>query len=236
MMHEPWFSDWNYQVMQVLFQIVPHGKISDTIFDFLVFNHLVSTWSFAASFYIFWTIDDARAMWRRGRLFQIVVAFGIAMLITLVIRPWIAWPAPVLNPRFQDLYPAYFWRNRNFNSFPSHATLAYFMVAAGLWPLSRRASLWLSLGVLVLISLPRVYVGGHYPIDVLASMVLGTIVLALIWCWHLSEPVGNWLVQTGPAAFVREFLLILWIFELGEGFSGGTNILNHAEHYLYLLQ
>jgi len=174
-------------------------------------------------------------MWRRGRLFQIVVAFGIAMLITLVIRPWIAWPAPVLNPRFRGLYPNYFWSNGNFDSFPSHATLAYFMMAAGLWPLSRRASLWLVVAVLMLVSIPRIYVGGHYPIDVLASLVLVIAILALIWHWHVPASIGCWLVQNGPGALVRELLLILWVFELGEGFRGSTGILTlikqHPWHY-----
>lgn len=61
--------------------------------------------------------------------------------------------------------PGYFWGNGTFNSFPSHATLAYFAVAAGLWSLNRRLGLTLALLVLGLVSLPRIYLGGHYPID-----------------------------------------------------------------------
>jgi len=230
--HDPWFSEWNYRTLQALFHVLPHRGSTDTLFDFLDFNQLVSTWIFAASFYLFWIIDYGRTMWRRCRLFQIVVAFGIAIPITLIVRPWISWPAPVLNPRFRVLYPSYFWGNGNLNSFPSHSTLAYFMVAAGVWPLNRRASLWLSVGVLTLISLPRLYVGGHYPIDVLASLVLVIVVLALVWRWQVPASVASWLVRSGPGTFLREFLLILWVFELGEGFRGSTNILFEIRHYL----
>jgi membrane-associated phospholipid phosphatase len=232
MIQEPWFPDWNYRALQALFHFVPHGRGTDKLFNFLVFDHLVSTWIFAAAFYVFWTIDDSRTACRRIRLFQIVLAFAIAVLITLIIRPWIAWPAPVLNPAFRDLYPTYFWNNGNSNCFPSHATLAYFMVAVGLWPLNRRVSVALSVVVLALISLPRVYLGGHYPIDILASLVLVIAVLGLVWRCPIPSPLVDWLNRKAAEATVRKFLLILWVFELGEGFGGSSTILNKVAHYL----
>jgi undecaprenyl-diphosphatase len=230
---EPWFSNWNYGIMQLLFGAIPHNATTDTAFDSLSRNHLASTWIFAAVFYVFWSIQDSRTPWRRSHLFQIIVAFGIAVLISLVVRPWIAWPAPVLNPRFQGLYPAYFWSNKNFNSFPSHSTLAYFMVAVGLWPLSKRATVWLSFAVLLLVSLPRVYLGGHYPIDVVASLMLVIVVLEMVWCWDVPTAVVRLLVEAGPAAVARELLLILWVFELGEGFRGITYMVLQARRYFF---
>jgi membrane-associated phospholipid phosphatase len=234
MIQQPWFPEWNYRALQVLFHFVPHGRGTDILFDFLVRDRLLSTWIFAAAFYVFWAIDDSRTAWRRSRLFQVVFAFGIAVLISLIIRPWIAWPAPVLNPAFRDLYPMYFWSNGNSNCFPSHATLAYFMVAAGLWPLNRGSSVVLAVVVLALISLPRVYIGGHYPIDVFASLVLGIAVLGAVWQCPIPSNLRDWLNQKGREATVREFLLILWVFELGEGFSGSTSILNKLRHYIWL--
>ena len=60
----------------------------------------------------------------------------------------------------------------NENCFPSHSTLICLIVAIGLLPLHRKIGAILIAFVLVAISLPRIYVGGHYPIDVAASAVL----------------------------------------------------------------
>jgi len=232
MLHEPFLSDWNYRVIQLLFRLVPHDTVTDTIFGFVVFNPLLSTWIFAACFYIFWAIEDSRTVWRRTRLFQTVFAFAVALTITLVIRPWIAWPAPSLIPRFQVLYPDYLWGGGSGNSFPSHSTLTYFMIAAGLWPLHRRVSLLLSLLVIGVISVPRVYVGGHYPIDILASLVLVVLVLSLVSRWPVPLFIANWLARSGPGTYPRELLLILWVFEVGEGFRGSASILKHLRSHL----
>jgi membrane-associated phospholipid phosphatase len=218
-------------LLQKLFQAIPHGAASDTLFDFLVSDSLASTWVFAAAFYLSWSRDDDRTAWRRGRLLQTVVAFSIVLFISLIVRPWMHWPAPALNPDFQALYPRYFWNNGSLDSFPSHSTLAYFTVSAGLWPLNRRVSLILSAVVLGLVSLPRMYVGGHYPIDVLASLALAATVLPLVWRWRVPEPVANWLTEKGRATRLRELALILWVFELGEGFKGSTYILATIRHY-----
>jgi membrane-associated phospholipid phosphatase len=222
---DPWFCAWNYQLLRVLFQAIPHRTSIDRLFEFLIFDHLVSTWVFAAVFYSFWQIDDERREWRRCRLFQIVVAFAVAVLISLLLRPWIHWPAPVLNPHFQQLFPDYFWGKGSRDSFPSHATLLYFTVALGIWPLKRSLSAILCVLTLVLISFSRVYVGGHYPIDVLSSLVLAFVILVAVWRWRIPTVVASWLAEPARNLGVRELLLVGWIFELGEEFGGITSLL-----------
>jgi membrane-associated phospholipid phosphatase len=60
-------------------------------------------------------------------------------------------------------------------SFPSdHATMAG-AVAAGLWRVDRRLSLFAAAAAL-LMAFARVYVGAHYPRDVLAGLALGAVV------------------------------------------------------------
>lgn len=150
-----------------------------------------------------------------------------------MVRPWISWPAPSLNRNFQSLYPGYLWNTGSADCFPSHSTLIYFTVAAGLLPLSRWVSLILSAAVLGMISLPRVYVGGHYPVDVLASLLLTILVLPVVWRWNVPEPAINWLNEKGysTSILLRELVLMLWLFELGEGFTGSTSALKHLYHY-----
>lgn len=217
----------------MLFHVLPHSATIDTFFEFLVSNRLVTTWIFAACFYWFWSQEDQKTSWRRQQLFQLTVAIGIAVLLTLVIRPWVGWPAPARDPTFRNLYPRYFWRNGTLDSFPSHATLVYFAVAAGLWTFNRRLSLGLALLALGIVSVPRIYLGGHYPIDVAASIVLAIATLTLIRQWRLPSAIAEWLDPRASGTALREFLLILWIFELGEGFRGTMSILINLNRLLF---
>jgi membrane-associated phospholipid phosphatase len=220
----PWFSDWNFHILQELFRFIPHNLRRDSLADFVTMNALVSTWIYAAVFYLFWRIEDSRTVWRRTRLLEILVAFCLAMLATLAWRPLIGWPAPNLVTRFQKLYPTYFWYQGNWNCFPSHSTLIYLIVAAGLWPFKRWLSALLMLWVLLAISLPRVYVGGHYPVDVLAAILLA--VVALWTARHIcANPRVSGLLMQGSSMGLRiEWLLFLWLFELGEGFRSSNSI------------
>ncbi len=65
-------------------------------------------------------------------------------------------------------------------SFPSdHAVMAG-AVAAGLFIVSRRLGLFVAAAA-VLMAFARVYVGAHYPGDVLAGLVVGAVVVTLGW-------------------------------------------------------
>jgi membrane-associated phospholipid phosphatase len=74
-------------------------------------------------------------------------------------------------------------------SFPSdHAVMAG-AVAAGLWLVSRRLGLIATLAALVM-AFARVYIAAHYPQDVVAGLLLGAAVAAVVH-WMAALPVGR---------------------------------------------
>jgi membrane-associated phospholipid phosphatase len=224
---DPFLPDWNFQVLKELFLRFPHGGVRDAMAQFFTANALASTWIYAAVFYIYWRIEDDRTIWRRTRLFEIFVAFCLATLATLLFRPWVGWPAPTLVPRFQQLYPKSFWNGGNPNCFPSHSTLTYLLVAAGFWSFRRWLSFVLIVWVFLLISMPRIYVGGHYPVDVIAAILLAA---AAAWAARLicARPrVAVLLTRTVSKGLPVEAFLFLWLFELGNGFGSSYWILRN---------
>lgn len=219
-MADPWFAHWNHQLLEALFRLIPHSQTRDDRFGDLISTPLLGTWIFAVFFYRFWVIDDEQQERRREILFKAVVAVAGSFFITALLRPLVGWPAPVLNPRFQPLFPQYLWGQGTWNCFPSHSTLAYFTVAAGLWWLNRGLSMCLSLFALAVVSLPRVYLGGHYPVDVLFSCVLSICALVVVSRWPTPAAISQWMIRRGRETRLRDWLVFLWIFELGEGFRG----------------
>jgi undecaprenyl-diphosphatase len=101
-----------------------------------------------------------------------LIALGIGQVIGMVFlrpRPYYSIPTHLLIGRTLD------------TSFPSdHATFA-FAIAAMLWQVNRRLSVALLL-LSALMGFARVYVGAHYPLDILGGAVLGIGVSAgLTW-------------------------------------------------------
>ena len=223
---EPFQAEWNLRLLRDFFSLLPHNGTRDAVAQFFVLNALASTWLCSGVFYAYWRMEDELTVWRRSHLLAVSVALCLVTTITLFVRPWFGWPAPSLVARFRPLYPPYLWNDGNANCFPSHSTLIYLSIALGFWPFKRWLSALLVLYVLVLISLPRIYVGGHYPIDVLAGILLAA---GVAWMARLALAQARIharfesIVSRGLAL---EVFLFLWLFELAEGFRSSYWILS----------
>lgn len=79
------------------------------------------------------------------------------------------------------------------NSFPSGHTCAAFTFAAALWgTLPVRWGKLLALGTALLMGFSRLYVGVHYPTDVLAGLLVGTLAgVAAVLLWKRLAPEGK---------------------------------------------
>ncbi len=125
-------------------------------------------------------------IWRRTRRFagwltvavvvQNVIVWGLKRGVGRV-RPWIALGLPTPFMRPSDF------------SFPSGAAAGSFCVAGflavalpAIWPHARlraRALVGLSIGLAALVAVSRVYLGAHFPVDVTAGALLGSLVGAV---------------------------------------------------------
>jgi undecaprenyl-diphosphatase len=78
------------------------------------------------------------------------------------------------------------------NSFPSDHTIVFFSVCISIALFRRRFwYLWASLALLLSIS--RIYVGVHYPVDILVGAVLGIVASILV---HKIIPKQKWIRQS----------------------------------------
>jgi len=102
-----------------------------------------------------------------------------------------------------------------FSSFPSDHAMLFFALSVPIWWRSRWLGAAAMLWTVLLIALPRVYLGYHFPSDVIAGAVLGVIVMVLL-CrlisrMRLPDRVVA-LSKTHPAAFYAVSFLVT--FEL----------------------
>jgi undecaprenyl-diphosphatase len=83
----------------------------------------------------------------------------------------------------------------NWNSFPSDHSMFFFALSTGLWSINRTAGLVAFLWTIIVIDFPRVYLGIHYPSDVLAGLVMGIVGMRLLLALPLEgfeRAIGSW--------------------------------------------
>ena len=218
MQSEPWFSSWNYELLHTFFRRWPHDSLRIAIAYHFIRNPLISTLIYAIAFYFFWWKLDDQTQARRNHLMGVICACVLSVLSTGLTRIWIAWPAPALSQQFQILFPNSLWGRGTTNCFPSHSTLVYLTVAIGFLHLNRRVAIFLIPFTFLTVSLPRIYVGGHYPIDVVGAVVLSVAASLAVWFMMTSTHFTNALTWVSTRGRLTEVILLFWLCELGEGF------------------
>lgn len=103
------------------------------------------------------------------------LAAGIALLVNIPIRGFVGRPSPAEQHRgIEELVAV----RGDFSFVSDHATLAM-ALAVGLFIAHRRAGL-AGIALAVLLGFSRVYLGVHYPTDVIGGLALGTAVALLL--------------------------------------------------------
>lgn len=129
------------------------------------------------------------------------------MRIRLVLDPQLHFRAPTGLPEQSN------WTS--WSSFPSDHAALFFALATGVWWVWRKGGTALFLYVAAIICLPRIYLGIHYPTDILAGAVLGLGSAAFlsnkVIRARVGEPILSW-GERHPVPFY--FVLALLLFQI----------------------
>jgi membrane-associated phospholipid phosphatase len=131
---------------------------------------------------VFWIMATARgaARWEVTR--AMVIAFALCELLTQVLKRAADQPRPTASIPGLDVhgYP----KDPYGNAYPSaHTSVAVGMVAA-LWPWLTWPQRVAGVAVATLVGLNRLYIGAHWPIDVLGGAAIG--ILSASVCWLVA--------------------------------------------------
>jgi len=105
----------------------------------------------------------------------VIIAVGLSLpILTPYVRPIHENALPRLpsgvSPETTNIHPA----------FPSHHALVAFVLVAGLFMASRARGVVAAIYSLAIIGMPQVYVGRHYPTDILGGALIGIAVAGVL--------------------------------------------------------
>ena len=162
----------------------------------------------------------------------IASARALALLLPFRLRPQHEMGLSFRLPLGQDPAVLSGW-----SSFPSDHAVLFVALAVGLFFISRKIGLSALLYTIIFIALPRMYLGLHYPTDILAGGLIG---LVIGWLMNrkivlnaVSKPILQW-SRRHPGLFYT--LLFLTFFQIAELFGSSRSLLNGAYHMIrYIL-
>ncbi|ORC47930.1 phosphoesterase [Burkholderia sp. A27] len=157
-------------------------------FQSATINHIIRVIAGQASFKGFvlvpvlwwmWFGRSERTGWKREMIIA-TVASGLASLAAgrLLAASLPFRERPLYDPDLHLNFPSVGLQDaivRTWSSFPSDHAMLWTAIATGIFLINRRVGTLALLYTAVFICLPRVYLGLHYPTDVLAGMALGMV-------------------------------------------------------------
>jgi PAP2 superfamily protein len=120
----------------------------------------------------------------------------------------------------------------NWNSFPSDHAVLFFAFAMGLFLVSRKVGAIALAYVTLFVAIPRIYLGVHYPTDILAGALLGAgaaYVATLSWnqIW-IGAPTLRWM-ERSPGAFYACFFISS--YQVANAFGWARDVVVFAQQF-----
>ena len=124
-----------------------------------------------------------------GSVFSVCIARLLQVLLHIHNRPFISH----LDVRFPSIMNEA--KFNEWNSFPSDHAVYFFALAVGLWSLNKRVGLFACVWTVLIVCLPRIYLGVHYPSDLVAGVVLGVLMMRALLLSRRLEDMARWVLK-----------------------------------------
>ncbi len=170
-------------IVSFINQFARHWPTFDTVVVFLSNSDLVKGGVVLAAIWWAWFCRKGEPKTNRSYLLSAILASLVALFLARFLAHALPLRVrPLLDPGLHFRPPIGLPEESNWtvwSSFPSDHAALFCALLTGVWLVSRRAGIVLGAYIAIVICLPRIYVGIHYPTDILAGAGLGVLSVVL---------------------------------------------------------
>ena len=208
------------------------SRVSQTVDYTIIFlggNHLLKGGLLASLLWWGWYRGHENQHYVRehviSTLLSCLVAIVLAKTLTLTL-PFRLRPIHEAGVDFLLPYGTVSTALEGWSSFPSDHAVLFYTLSTGLLFVSRAAGIFALVYTTVFIGLPRIYLGLHYPTDIIGGAVVGILVGWLgntpVMQAKIARPILAW-SNTMPGFFYPVFFLIT--YQIADTFKNSRAIL-----------
>jgi undecaprenyl-diphosphatase len=182
-------------------QLYGHSTLFDGFVSLLARNNFLKNGFLICLLWWSWfqvgEMQEIRRKHLVASVFGGILAAGVARYLALVLPFRMR---PIHEPALHSLFPIPISPEYldGWSSFPSDHAVLFFAIAGGLFFTSRLAGILGSCWVLLVICLPRLYVGFHFATDIIAGAAVGFAI-----AWIANAPVIRDRVSRWPMDWLR---------------------------------
>jgi undecaprenyl-diphosphatase len=229
-------NGFDTSIIHALNHFAREWKALDSFVVLLSNLELAKGGAFMALLWWAWFRDPGEGEGRRDYVITAVVAAVVAVLAARAFAHFLPYrDRPAYTPGFTFTRPYDFEIDQlqKWSSFPSDHAALFFALATSLWFVSRPLGIFAAIYAIVFVMLPRLYLGIHWPTDIIVGGLLGA---GVAWI-AAREQVRSWLCRPAfavlnaqPGVFYAAFFLVT--YQVAVLFTDGRSIASFLHHSL----
>ncbi len=169
----------------------------DRLMNFIVDDYFIKGAIILSFLWAFWFQKGGKINNKKGVIIGFLSTF-IAIIVGRILELTLPFRIrPVYNPGLTFLRPYRFseYGLDSWSSFPSDHAVMFFALATSVFLMSKKIGTLVYLYVFLIICFPRMYLGLHYPTDILAGAMIGTLITIFVARFKMGDSIANKILE-----------------------------------------